>query len=127
MHTHAHTDLQAAPELLGSTPAPWHDITAVALAEIVGTLAENAEFRVKAVGLHCLPVVCVNLAHVGPQCHTVHAELVYQAHQRAQAEAFAHSLRKGQRVAIQTPLAHMRVALPQVASITPLPSTPKHP
>lgn len=116
VHTCAHT----GPELFGLDPAEGPDETAIdaLLLEFTGTLAQNAEVRTRADGDTPVPVVCLELIHVGPGNRRMHAEQPFEPGQRAMAESIAKGLRKGQRVTFTTLPATLRVTAPAALSIT---------
>lgn len=127
MHTCAHNPLPGtdlfdpsddAPQWAGVDLATGPDQTA-GLYIVTGTLARNAEVRTKPIGHegNPAPVLCMDIVHVGPTAHTVHAEQVYPEPQRKQAETMAAQLRKGMRVTVHCPMAQARIALPAVTHI----------
>jgi len=92
--------------------------------QFTGVLRSDAQVRVKPVGTdgHVLPVLCLDLSHVGDAHHTVHAEQVFSEATRAQADAKAKALKKGTVVHINHSLLDMRIFLPHVESIAIVPS-----
>ena len=91
--------------------------------QFTGILRADAQVRVKPVGAdgHALPVLCLELAHVGDSHHTVHAEQVFTEATRAQADHAAKQLRKGTTVHVNHSLLDMRIYLPHVEAITVVP------
>lgn len=102
------------PDLFVHTPAQPMSL------QFTGVLRSDAQVRVKPVGAdgHALPVLCLDLCHVGDANHTVHAEQVYTEATRAQADAQARALKKGTVVHINHSLLDMRIFLPHVQSIS---------
>lgn len=85
-----------------------------------GVLAAHAEVRTKLLdGCIYVPALCLDIEHVGSGHHRVHAEQLFTEATRADAEALAHRLRKGQRVTVTTALADMRLFLPAATLSTP--------
>jgi hypothetical protein len=85
-----------------------------------GQLLHHAEVRVKQLdhqGLH-VPVVCLELEHVGAGHHHVHAEIPFTEATRHEADALAKGLRKHQTVTVTTALSDVRVFLPAAAIST---------
>jgi hypothetical protein len=82
-----------------------------------GVLRHHAEIRLKPIdghGLH-VPVLCLDLEDVGPGHHRVHAEQPFTEQTRADAEAIAKRLRKGDHVTVVTNPTDMRLFLPAVS------------
>ena len=118
------TDLFAeAPEWMGVDLASGPDTSAVVIYS--GTLARNAEVRVKPVGSegNAAPVLCMELIRVDPAAHSVHAERVYANHQRGEAETLAAKLRKGMHVIVTCPVSDARISLPNVLQLDISPAT----
>lgn len=92
---------------------------ATPLLQFTGTLARDAEVRVKPIGTdgHHVPVLCLELHHIGAGQHTVHAEQVHTEATRHLAEAAAARLKAGATVALTTPTHHLRLVLPFVEQI----------
>lgn len=108
MHTYA------LPALLGIDLASGPDIAGLS---ITGTLASDAQVRVKPNGAQGDPVhvVCMDLQDLVPNVRTVHVE---QPHtDRAKADACAARLKKGLRVTVHSPLQEVRLSLPNVQQI----------
>lgn len=84
--------------------------------QVRGTLAQDAEIRIKTIGADGvpLPVLCLELREVGPGRHTVHAEQVHTEATRHRAEALVQSLKAGREVTVTASLQHMRLVLPFV-------------
>lgn len=106
------------PDLFGAPPSQSEQVDALIV--ITGTLADKAEVRVRAMGAHAIPVLCVNLLHVGPADHKVHVEQPYPQDQRHQAEALAAQLHKGMQVSVTAPLRGALLSLPAAQSIAPI-------
>lgn len=109
---------EPAESWIGIDPASGPDQMA-GLYVITGTLARNAEVRTKPIGAQGDPaaVLCLDLQHVGPIAHSVHAEQVFPEADRKHAEALAAQLRKGTTVTVTCTMAQARIALPAVASV----------
>jgi len=134
MHTCAHNPVPGT-DLYGEAPEPTEPWAAVDLASgpdmtadvliFSGTLARNAEVRVKPVGSegNTVPVLCMELTRVDPTARSVHAERVFLASQRAEAEAFAAQLRKGMHVIVSCPTNEARISLPNVLQLDFSPAT----
>jgi len=104
----------AQPLWMGIDPASGTDIAAVS---ITGTLATDAQVRVKPNGAQGDPVhvVCMELQDLVPNARAVHVE---QPHtDRAKADACAARYRKGMRVTVHCPLQDVRLSLPNVQQI----------
>lgn len=114
MRTSAQAHAAAEGDLFPEEPAP-----AGARLEFTGVLRQDAQVRVKPVGdgTHVLPVLCMEVADVGPLHHTLHAEQIYTEATRAQAEARARTLKKGARVRLVTNTLDMRLLLPHVEQV----------
>lgn len=134
MHTCAHNPLPGT-DLFGEVTEPTENWAAVDLASspdmhavvvvYSGTLARNAEVRVKPVGSegNAAPVLCMELTRVDPTAKSVHAERVYPNNKRAEAEALAAQLRKGMHVVVSCPVSEARVSLPNVLQLDFTPAT----
>lgn len=87
--------------------------------QFTGTLARDAEVRIKPVGAdgHHVPVLCLELHHIGTGQHTLHAEQVHTEATRHLAEAAAGRLKAGATVTLTTPSQHLRLLLPFVEQI----------
>ncbi|MGV3679697.1 MAG: hypothetical protein ACO1PM_08225 [Acidovorax sp.] len=108
MHTYAQ------PLCVGIDMANGPDMTVVST---TGTLAHDAEVRVKPNGAQGDPVhvVCMDLLDVVPNVRAVHVE---QPHtDRAKADACAARYRKGMRVTVHCPLQDVRLSLPNALQI----------
>ena len=119
--------------LLGMDLASGPDFTAHLLV-CIGTLARDAEVRVKPVGPQgdAAPVLCLDLQDVTPLASAMHIEQVYTNADRAKAEAAAARLRKGMRVSARCAMQDVRLSLTNAFAIEaqPAPFTPsnrKHP
>ncbi|KAB2900374.1 MAG: hypothetical protein F9K35_06985 [Burkholderiaceae bacterium] len=116
VHACAHS---AEPMLFGMDLASGPDMSVeVPVLEITGTLAHNAEVRTRVEGDTPVPVICLDLKHVGPGDRRMHAEQAFAPDQRGMAESIAAGLRKGQRVTFTTLASTLRVAAPAALSIT---------
>lgn len=103
---------------------------AEALATFTGRVLHNAELRTKVLDRegHSLPVLCVDLeCDSGIRGH-IHVEKVYPFGQQAQAEAAARGLRAGMQVTVETPLAGLRLVIPNAVQLraADTPSSPAH-
>lgn len=108
MHTYA------LPALPGFPQANGADDTGLS---ITGTLASDAQVRVKPNGAQGAPVhvVCMDLQDLIPNARAVHVE---QPHaDRAKADACAARYRKGMRVTVHCALQDVRLSLPNVQQI----------
>lgn len=87
--------------------------------QFTGTLARDAMVCVKPVGRdgHMVPVLCLELHHIGIGDHTLHAEQVHTEATRHLAEAAAARLKAGAVVTLTTPPDHLRLVLPMVEQI----------
>lgn len=110
MHTCTHTP--AEPKLFDPGPV---------LVEFTGIVAGAPETRTRSDHGRPVPVLCVELHSVGPHGNTIHAELPFAECDRKAAEAQAHALRPGQRVAVVHPAHALRLSLPHAVSVTPIP------
>lgn len=116
-----HTCAHDAPTLFGMDFGANDDMTVVVdvpTLAITGTLAHNAEVRTRVEGDTPVPVICLDLTHVGPGDRRMHAEQPFAPGERAMAESIAAGLRKGQRVTFTTLASTLRVAAPAALSIT---------
>jgi len=116
----------SAPEvdLFGVAPAANESRPrAVCTMAFTGQLLHHAEVRTKQLdhqGLH-VPVVRLELAHVGAGHHQVHAEIPFTEATRHEAEALAKELRKGKTVTVTTALTDVRLFLPAASFSTDQP------
>lgn len=112
------TATNTAPDLFVHTDAQQPQPTHQCL-QFTGVLRADAQVRVKPIGAdgHVLPVLCMELSHVGDAHHTVHAEQIYSEATRAQADAKAKTLKKGTTVSVSHSLLDMRIFLPRVESV----------
>lgn len=110
--------LEPEPDLFVHTPA--QQAQQPLSLQFTGVLRADAQVRVKPVGDggHALPVLCLDLCHVGDAHHTVHAEQVFTEATRPMADAKARTLKKGTVVHINHSLLDMRIFLPHVQSIS---------
>lgn len=94
-----------------------------------GTLARDAEVRVKPVGPQGDPatVLCLDLQDVTPNARAVHVEQVFANSDRPRAEAAAARLRKGMRVTARCPMQEVRLSLTNAFGIEAQPAFPHHP
>lgn len=106
MHTYAHAT--ALPGLDQADPVPL---------AFTGTLAHDAEVRVKPVGPegNAMHVVCMDLRDLVPNAQALHVELPHS--DRAKADACAARYRKGARITVQSPLQEVRLSMPNVQHI----------
>lgn len=94
---------------------------ATPLFEFEGVLRAPAEVRMRMNQAgEAVPVLCLELMHVGPGAHTLHAEQPYTEATRAQALALAARLRKGARVCVQSGLVGVHMYLGQVQNVEPV-------
>jgi hypothetical protein len=112
----------SAPEvdLFGEVPAA-NDATPRATCGLsyTGRLAHHAEVRLKQLDdHHYVPVVCLDLEHVGAGHHRLHAEQPFTEATRHEAEALAKRLRKGALVTVSSGLSDVRVFLPAATIFT---------
>ena len=83
------------------------------LIQLSGVLLHDAEVRTKLLGADQtpMPVLVLLLDSDGPSTQPVCAEQIYPAAMRAEAEAAAKGMKKGKRVTVWAPVAHMRYTL----------------
>lgn len=74
---------------------------------------------------HQVPVLVLDLSHVGPGQHRVHAECPFSEATRPAYEALAKRLRAGQEITITTPLSGIRLHLPTAHISTDHPAPPQ--
>ena len=111
--------LDTEPTLFGMDLATAPDVVVeVPVLEITGTLAHNAEVRTRAEGGTPVPVIYLDLTHVGASDRRMHVEQAFAPDQRGMADSIAAGLRKGQRVTFTTLASTLRVAAPAALSIT---------
>lgn len=87
--------------------------------QISGVLLHDAEVRTVPMGDDStpMPVLCL-VIQADRSCHgPVRAEQVYPPQLRHEAEAAAKTLKKGQRVTVQAPIAHLRTTLARASKI----------
>jgi hypothetical protein len=105
------------PDLFGAAPAA-NDTRppAECLLTLTGVLTQHAQVRTKQLDdHHYVPVVCLEIEHVGAGHHRVHAEQPFTEETRPEAEALAKRLRRGDPVTVTTSLADIRVFLPSAS------------
>lgn len=87
---------------------------------IEGTLAQDALVRMKPMGESQtpMPVLCLLINTAGSSQEPVRAEQTYPPALRTEAEKAARALRRGMRVSVTAPCAHIRTTLAHCASIT---------
>lgn len=82
----------------------------------------HAEFAMKPLGDgHFVPAVVLEIDDVGPGHHRVIAHVPYAPDKRAEAEAKAKALRRGDPIAVRTHLVDMRLTLPAASFSTDTP------
>lgn len=115
---HTRAQPPAEPDMFGMDPgAPGGDVAAL---QFIGTLAAAPVIRTRSDHGKPVPVLCVDLHDVGMQGNTVHAELPFAETDRKAAQAQAHALRPGQRVAVIHPAHALRLSLPHAVSVAPV-------
>ena len=104
-------------------------MTANHLIVIEGTLAQDAQVRIKPMGEAetPMPVLCLLINTNGSSQEPVRAEQTYPPSHRAEAERAARALRRGVRVSVEAPCAHIRTTLAHCASITLAAKAPQQP
>lgn len=96
-----------------ATAFPAHGAPPDCTLAFTGVLAQHAQVRTKQLDdCHYVPVVCLDIEHVGPGHHRLHAEQPFTDATRHEAEALAKRLRRGMAVTVTTGLADIRLALP---------------
>jgi hypothetical protein len=99
------------------TPAPAADCQ-ITLAGVL----RHADFAMKPTGDgHFVPAVVLEIDDVGPGHNRVVAHVPYPPDQRADAEAKARSLRRGDPISVRTHLVDMRLMLPAASFSTDTP------
>lgn len=81
--------------------------------QLSGVLLQDAEVRTAAMGDEKtpMPVLCLVMQSDG-SCHApVRAEQVYPPALRGDAERIAHGMKKGMRITVWAPIAHLRTTL----------------
>lgn len=118
---------EGAPQVFGVDLASGPDLT-VHLLACVGTLARDAEVRVKPVGRQGdpAPVLCLDLQDVVPHASAVHVEQVFATADRAKAEAIAARLRKGMRISARCLMQDVRLSLTNAFGIEAQPVPHPH-
>lgn len=110
-----HTAAPGEADLFGD-PAAANDAAPPAAADLsfTGTLVHHGEVRLKQLDGqgHHVPVVCIDLEHVGAGHHRMHVEQPFTEASRPDAEQLAKRLRKGQTVTVTTGLTDIRLFLP---------------
>lgn len=88
--------------------------------QISGVLVKDAQVRCRPMGDSdtAMPVLTLYIDTDGPSNTPVCAEQVYPPAMRAQAEQDARSMKKGTRVTVLGPIAHLRTTLAMCKDIT---------
>lgn len=104
-----------APAPAPETDRPDHHLRAV----LRGRLTANAQVRSRACDRegHMVPVLCLELAELGPWKRTVHVELPYPVDAREQAEKRARELKRYAVVDVVSPITGLRMSLPNAESV----------
>lgn len=86
---------------------------------VSGELLQDAQVRIKPLGEDRtpMPVLCLLLNSDGPSTVPVACEQVYPPAMRADADRAALSLRKGMRITVLAPIAHIRTTLTHCSQI----------
>lgn len=111
MHTYAH------PAWFGADLAEPGTDTDTPMVSVTGTLAHDAEVRVRPVGPQgdAMHVVCMDLRDLVPNARALHVELPHP--DRAKADACAARYRKGARITVRSPLQDVRLSMPNAQQI----------
>lgn len=139
MHTYAHRtnplpgtslfgeDDEDAQATAAEATAPGPALLDLAALAITGTLAKDAEVRVKPNGAQGDPVhvVCMDLQDLVPNVCAAHVEQPHTS--RAAAEACAARYRKGTRITVHCPVPSVRLSLPNAQHIEIQPHLVTHP
>ena len=122
---HIATQAPADADLFGDPADVTSEEPAADCLAFTGTVARQADVRVRPIGAdeHMVPVVCIDLVDVGPSGHSLHAEQVFTNATRAQADQLAARLKCGVRITLTTPLTGMRLVLPHVRRVDVLASS----